>query len=59
MTRGLTLIILAFSAGSAVCCGGDGATTPSSTRTIPAHANQNCADTAPRRGAGRFYCFAP
>lgn len=24
-----------------------------------AHANQNCADTAPRGGAGRFYCFAP
>ena len=23
-----------------------------------AHANQNCADTAPRGGAGRFYCFA-
>lgn len=23
-----------------------------------AHANQNCTDTAPRGGAGRFYCFA-
>jgi hypothetical protein len=23
-----------------------------------AHANQNCASTAPRGGAGRFYCFA-
>ena len=23
-----------------------------------AHVNQNCADTAPRGGAGRFYCFA-
>jgi len=23
-----------------------------------AHANQNCADTAPRGGAGRVYCFA-
>ena len=23
-----------------------------------AHAAQNCADTAPRGGAGRFYCFA-
>ena len=23
-----------------------------------AHANLNCADTAPRGGAGRFYCFA-
>ena len=23
-----------------------------------AHAMQNCADTAPRGGAGRFYCFA-
>ena len=23
-----------------------------------AHANQNCADTAPRGGGGRFYCFA-
>jgi hypothetical protein len=22
------------------------------------HSNQNCADTAPRGGAGRFYCFA-
>ena len=24
-----------------------------------AHANQNCANTAPRGGAGRLYCFAP
>ncbi len=23
-----------------------------------AHVNENCADTAPRGGAGRFYCFA-
>jgi hypothetical protein len=23
-----------------------------------AHSNQNCADTAPRGGGGRFYCFA-
>jgi len=23
-----------------------------------AHLNQNCANTAPRGGAGRFYCFA-
>jgi hypothetical protein len=23
-----------------------------------AHANQNCADTAPRGGAGKIYCFA-
>jgi hypothetical protein len=23
-----------------------------------AHANQNCANTAPRGGAGRIYCFA-
>jgi hypothetical protein len=23
-----------------------------------AHANQNCADTAPRGGGGKFYCFA-
>lgn len=23
-----------------------------------AHANENCANTAPRGGAGRFYCFA-
>jgi hypothetical protein len=23
-----------------------------------AHTNQNCANTAPRGGAGRFYCFA-
>ena len=24
-----------------------------------AHTNQNCANTAPRGGAGRIYCFAP
>lgn len=24
-----------------------------------AHANLNCANTAPRGGAGRIYCFAP
>ena len=24
----------------------------------PTHANQNCANTAPRGGAGRIYCFA-
>jgi hypothetical protein len=23
-----------------------------------AHTNQNCSNTAPRGGAGRFYCFA-
>ena len=32
------------------------------TGTLPswnsAHASQNCSDTAPRGGAGRFYCFA-
>ena len=34
----------------------------STTGTLPswnsAHASLNCADTAPRGGAGRFYCFA-
>ena len=33
-------------------------TTPPLSSWISAHANQNCANTAPRGGAGRFYCFA-
>jgi Protein of unknown function (DUF1554) len=36
--------------------GGDTSGTLSSWNS--AHANQNCADTAPRGGAGRIYCFA-
>ena len=37
--------------------GGSAAGTLSSWNS--SHANQNCADTAPRGGAGRLYCFAP
>jgi hypothetical protein len=33
-------------------------TTGSNASWNSAHANQNCANTAPRGGAGRFYCFA-
>jgi len=33
-------------------------TTGTLTSWNAAHTNQNCADTAPRGGAGRFYCFA-
>ena len=33
-------------------------TTPPLSSWNSAHANQNCANTAPRGGAGRFYCFA-
>ena len=33
-------------------------TTPPLSSWVSAHANQNCANTAPRGGAGRFYCFA-
>jgi hypothetical protein len=36
--------------------GGDSSGTLSSWNS--AHANQNCANTAPRGGAGRIYCFA-
>ena len=34
------------------------ATTGSNASWNSAHANQNCSNTAPRGGAGRFYCFA-
>ena len=35
------------------------ATTPTNyTSWNSSHANQDCSDTAPRGGAGRFYCFA-
>ena len=33
-------------------------TAPPLSSWIAAHDNQNCANTAPRGGAGRFYCFA-
>ena len=33
-------------------------TTPPLSSWNAAHLNQNCANTAPRGGAGRFYCFA-
>jgi hypothetical protein len=33
-------------------------TTPPLSSWNAAHLNQNCADTAPRGGAGRIYCFA-
>jgi Protein of unknown function (DUF1554) len=33
-------------------------TTPPLSSWNSAHASQNCANTAPRGGAGRFYCFA-
>lgn len=33
-------------------------TVPPASSWNSAHANQNCADTAPRGGGGRFYCFA-
>jgi hypothetical protein len=33
-------------------------TTPPLSSWNSAHANQNCANTAPRGGAGRIYCFA-
>jgi hypothetical protein len=33
-------------------------TTPPLSSWNSAHANQNCSNTAPRGGAGRFYCFA-
>jgi hypothetical protein len=33
-------------------------TTPPNNSWNSAHASQSCADTAPRGGAGRFYCFA-
>lgn len=38
--------------------GPNGATTGALPSWNSAHANQNCANTAPRGGAGRFYCFA-
>jgi hypothetical protein len=33
-------------------------TAPPLSSWIAAHDNQNCSNTAPRGGAGRFYCFA-
>ena len=33
-------------------------TTPPLSSLISAHENQNCSNTVPRGGAGRFYCFA-
>lgn len=38
--------------------GPGGSTTGTLSSWNSAHANQNCADTAPRGGAGRIYCFA-
>jgi hypothetical protein len=38
--------------------GGGGSTAGALSSWNSAHANQNCADTAPRGGAGRIYCFA-
>ena len=38
--------------------GGNQSTTGSLTSWNAAHTSQNCANTAPRGGAGRFYCFA-
>jgi hypothetical protein len=39
--------------------GGNQDTSGSLSSWNSAHANQNCANTAPRGGAGRIYCFAP
>lgn len=38
--------------------GGNQSTTGSLASWNAAHTSQNCANTAPRGGAGRFYCFA-
>ena len=38
--------------------GANGDTSGSNSSWSSAHANQNCANTAPRGGAGRIYCFA-
>ena len=38
--------------------GPGGSTTGALSSWNSAHANQNCANTAPRGGAGRLYCFA-
>jgi len=38
--------------------GPGGSTTGALTSWNSSHANQNCSNTAPRGGAGRFYCFA-
>ena len=38
--------------------GPGGSTTGALSSWNSAHANQNCANTAPRGGAGRIYCFA-
>jgi uncharacterized protein DUF1554 len=39
--------------------GPNGDTSGSLSSWNSAHSNQNCANTAPRGGAGRIYCFAP
>ncbi len=44
--------------GHADGLGPNGDTSGSLSSWNSAHANQNCADTAPRGGAGRIYCFA-
>ena len=49
---------LAAQVGHADGLGPNQSTTGTLSSWNSAHANQNCADTAPRGGAGRFYCFA-
>ena len=49
---------VAAQVGHADGLGPGGATTGTLSSWNSAHANQNCADTAPRGGAGRIYCFA-
>jgi hypothetical protein len=49
---------LAAQIGHSDGMGRNQSTTPPANSWNSAHANQSCADTAPRGGAGRFYCFA-
>jgi hypothetical protein len=49
---------LAAQAGHSDGMGPNQSTTGTLSSWNSAHANQNCADTGPRGGAGRFYCFA-
>ena len=49
---------VAAQVGHADGLGPNQGTTGTLTSWNSAHANQNCADTAPRGGAGRIYCFA-
>ena len=49
---------LAAQVGHSDGLGPNQATTGTLSSWNAAHTNQNCADTAPRGGAGRFYCFA-